>query len=867
MSRFRSSIVGILVSALLLAVPTGGVAQVKIENEEIPLLLLQSLGILPLDMKLDIRGENGMQRGDFARILWYMTGGETLKERKTVFPDVNSAEPNSGYIQAMYEKGVFHGNENGLFLPSDYVKWGEATTALMRLLGYAPMAEDNSYVQIGRRVGLFDGIDQPEEDKVVTAGTVVAMVYNGLFIPLMEKNYGTDSYQRKEDVNILSQYFGLYRGKGIVTANEDTGLASAELAVAEGMVQIGEKVYYAGASSAQVYLGREISFLYHPEENGQYDTVSFILKEEGRTENFSAKDIIKFSDFTYFVREEKDRKDKKYRLAVNCDLIYNGKSVDSTLGDDSFFPGEGRVTLIDCHEDGIYETVMVEAFQTIQVEAVDYDAQVLYAKEGAGYNIHLDMNPEKCLVTDNQGKVLSLSEIQPNNIVSSALSKDGSLAHLLVSKETVEGKIEKVYANDEKIVAVIHETEYEVSPIMPEEDAKRIKVGENRKFYLDSFGCIYASGAVEEEAYHLGYLLNAAVTGSLEKQLNLKVLTLENEIRELVTAKRFRLDKQSYSGRAQEAYTVLHSAGVVRRTPVYYRLDSNGNIVELDLPYTDKPEKNESADSLHIYCDTGEKVVYKSGLKSLHAKILLTQNTVVFVEPPDAEDEEGYFVTNYSYFKNDLSYQAKAYCRNVDYDYADVVTVAGNGKEIDWASGVYLISEVMETVGEDGEAITKISAYLGKEKKEFAIKDENSLREITIQPGDLFLLHFDAKNRVDGAEQIYDESTDRYYTDKVIDPGTFGTRHRMLFVRPFDKNGNIIKFLTSGIEPLQMMENVEIYDISKYSPVVFDRKRKEAHLATGAEEILTLKNDSARASKVHLYTTWSNPISMYIYND
>lgn len=79
--------------------------------------------------------------------------------------------------------------------------------------------------------------------------------------------------------------------------------------------------------------------------------------------------------------------------------------------------------------------------------------------------------------------------------------------------------------------------------------------------------------------------------------------------------------------------------------------------------------------------------------------------------------------------------------------------------------------------------------------------------------------------------------------------------------------GNILKFSTDGNEALDDNSNLELYDAAKFPIIQFDRKTGQVEEAKTAEGIIPIKNDEASASKVFLYTTWANPIAMYVYNN
>ncbi len=98
-----------------------------------------------------------MTRGDFARAVAVIMGVELEEEPQRqrsiqaqqqeagVFLDVSRQDPNHKYIKAVKEKGIMVGLGQDLFLPNQTLTKAEATTIIVRLLGFENLAPIQRY--------------------------------------------------------------------------------------------------------------------------------------------------------------------------------------------------------------------------------------------------------------------------------------------------------------------------------------------------------------------------------------------------------------------------------------------------------------------------------------------------------------------------------------------------------------------------------------------------------------------------------------------------------------------------------------------------------------------------------------------------
>ncbi len=166
-----------------------------------------------------------MSRGEFARAVAVVMGvampEETPTRQRTIqsqqevrlFVDVSNQDPNQKYIKAVHDNGIMMGVGQGKFLPNQSLTKAEATTIIVRLLGFENLAPVQRYntgfkddasmpqwaknsIYIAKELSLVkgtnDGFFQPQ--KPMTKAEVVTLLTN--LIHYLQKELRYDYRER-----------------------------------------------------------------------------------------------------------------------------------------------------------------------------------------------------------------------------------------------------------------------------------------------------------------------------------------------------------------------------------------------------------------------------------------------------------------------------------------------------------------------------------------------------------------------------------------------------------------------------------------------------------------------------------------------
>ena len=139
----------------------------------------------------------------------------------------------TGAINVATKLGYIEGYGDGRFGPADNIKYEDAVTLIVRILGYEPAAQDKGGYPVGYLVVAEQDLNITDNVTAVaglaaTRGAVFQMLDNALTEPMMiQIGYGDDkkyvvSGQKGTDVEkqtILTDKLGIAEIEGTVTAN------------------------------------------------------------------------------------------------------------------------------------------------------------------------------------------------------------------------------------------------------------------------------------------------------------------------------------------------------------------------------------------------------------------------------------------------------------------------------------------------------------------------------------------------------------------------------------------------------------------------------------------------------------------------
>ena len=587
---------------------------------------------------------------------------ETVKLYNTPFEDVPS---DSGYAEAiayLSENGIMNGTDAALFSPNVYINYIDAVTVLVRMLGYKEMAEasggyPNGYIKMATKEKIVSASADingylGRDDMALLLENVIKAKY---LDPEVFTSDGYVNYIRKEGILGLTR--GIYAGTGKVTVNPLTMLSLPGSKLKFNQVKIGDIEYNIGTTDALALIGAEVDYWYT--EDGGIRTLCAVVPTD-TTEitvlSSMTDEITSISNSKIVYTKNGEEEEEELEITNSTFVIYNGVAIDKEIEEvvDNENDFKGFINIVENYDKTI--TIIIEEYIDLTVESIDYSKSEIIAVKGDADedNIVVDAstNNNFVAITDQAGKELKIGALKAGDIITVYQSKnDGKrLVRVFVSNGSIDGTIDKIDAEGN---TYIDGKKYNFSNRY--EGPKNI--GVQRRFYLNYYGDVYSSEALDEIPQVGLYFGKAFQTDGITDTAEIKIMTSASKAEIYKLAKKVKIDGEKIEG----ITAIINGNGTTwaglenldLETPIRYRLNSKGEVSMIDTPGT----KTEDPDNTLIKIPGSySKLGYVKSMACLLGKeepypILFhcpsTAVAFAFIAPEDApfEQREKYCVS------------------------------------------------------------------------------------------------------------------------------------------------------------------------------------------------------------------------------
>lgn len=591
--------------------------------------LFRHLGAFTLNEEI----QTVVTRARFVELLIDFIGLEEMAgslDAKGTYTDLEEME----YAQEMeyaVESGLIRAYSPNEFRPEDALLFEDAIISLTAALGYDKIvryeyglnADVTAYMVKASEIGLLKGIEQSAGYPVVY-GELMQLFENALTIELMNVRYTNEgaeySFSGKE--TLLSTVYKAEERTGIVTANSYTDIVNGG-DPGKGTITI-DNIRYPFLEEQAELIGHRVHY-YVRMADGEEELVyvSSLLKSDDVL-NISGEEIEDFQNRTYDYYDEKGKR-RRIQIPTGCILLYNGRLVTNlfALDEKILYPEDGTIQFIDNDQDGQYDILRVERFDTYVVESIDTKQMKIFDKLHFEKYLSLEKQEDSMiLVEDLSGNRITAQQIKVGQVLSVAKSADEALVRIIVSDKAVSGVISAV--TEESVF--IGETEYKRSSYSDQE----LPVGSSGEFLLDrNDRAVYFRQASQVK---MGYLINAGFESALSQNLQLKILTESGSIEILSCAESFVIDNHRFRNHT-DGYAQLKGA---LQNVFTYKQNSDGRICEL---YTIFSETENDCPPQRLQVNTkiaDSAITYNAWPSSFKDfKTYLDADTVIFCIPED----------------------------------------------------------------------------------------------------------------------------------------------------------------------------------------------------------------------------------------
>ena len=526
---------------------------------------LDVLGVLPEDFA----ATEEMTRAEFVDLTVRALGQSTeVSDDTAYFLDVDRSHPYYGSISVAMQLGIIEGNGDYTFMPDKKITFEQAVRIAASATGYMQIAEIKGgfyggYMTIAADKDMLDGLSRD-----TTGENLAALVFNMLCTPMLDfEGVSGDSVEYSavdEDNTLLNRHWNILKREGFVTETGYSTYTGAG-ALGKGRVAIDDVIFYAGATDAESYFGREIVyFCYDTEDSGTSELVYVYSESDVDEMTIAAEDIADVDLFegklTYLV----NKRQRTVRFSKTPYVIYNGVGLADYQKTD-LMPEYGSIRLMDGDDDGTYEFLFVSDVQYFVVGAVNIADKKLYEKYTHTV-IELEDEDIHVSITKN-GKEASLEEIKELNVLNVCASMDKKRYTIEVSDKTVTGVISGVSEDG----ATIDGIEYDIYTGIN----RPLSVGLKNTMYISVDNVIVATESVSTSKY--AYLCRADLVEEETEEYKIKVVTQDGTTKYFTLADKVRYDDtKKDADEAQRDLNILCQGGITR--VIGYETNSDGEI-------------------------------------------------------------------------------------------------------------------------------------------------------------------------------------------------------------------------------------------------------------------------------------------------
>lgn len=842
---------------------------------------LNAFDVLDLDSFED--QTKTITRGEFASVLVSLHGlGDVAQSAANgaAFQDVPADHAYASQIYTAVQLGFLNGYSSDCFSPDENLLSEHAIVALVRCLGYGAAIDGSmqQYLAKAAEISLTKNVEV-SIGFPINRYNLVQLLLNAIDIDFMEgfkKTSGT-AYAVVKNKNILSDVFCVERRRGIVTADKYTGLRTANGTRTSTVLEIDGSCFYIPATDRS-WVGFHVD--YYVDTNSQ-DTIRYIKQSNRNTVKvLNTEDYdITYNDGAYSYSDKDTGKKNTLKLASGFAVIYNG-AVPESSADLTMAPARGSVTLLDNGAGEGWNVVLIEDLAYCVTELVDTREMRIYAKRGTEIDL---ADTEFFEISDVSGRNMSIADIAPGNVILAAVSQDGNVAKLYVSKQTISGEVKQINEHDGEVY--IDDKQYKLAPCLGQDE---IQLGMKATFMLDRDGYIASFHANNLDS-QVGYLVAVALSGGLDDEIQFKIFDFsQGDYRVLTNEKKMTVDGTSMTpGDAYQYYTNLpkDESGKVDAFPVLFDESAEQGIIKLVTPFGE----NQGEDTLNLITKNLDALYTQPQGGFYTSGVFPTNSCIIYAVPSDprAADVSEYRRLSMSSFEHDQHYPIEAYRVGDDGLFTDILLTSN--ETANFAKVVPgVVMEVSQAVLPDlDEIVTKVTVGMSEGVRDIVLLDEDSSLGIGVVPaasdgslrkiasGDVIQF---ARKDYHGAQRAVDVSMVFSYEEylKTGNGQLFGGNNigavvnarRYVDGTVYEKDGNLIMVTDDDIKGGGLPEEIsfEILNASRGTMYKLDKRARQLQvIKASSTDIIPYSVSGANCSRIFYYAEWGWQDIFYIY--
>jgi len=771
---------------------------------EEPAALLSALKIMNGDENGAFRLDDTIIRSEVTKMAVHAMGLESAAESakgQSNFSDVNTDHWASGYINVATSLKLIEGDGDGKFRPNDPISYAEAMAIMTRATGYEIAAQNKGgypqgYMSVGTANGFSKNVICGVNEKI-TRGNVAHLTANALEVNLMEQtSFGDKGSYEVTDKTLLKDNLKVEKNEGRITAVESTSIDGSS-SLGKNQVRI-DKETYNTAENFNNLLGFNVTYYVKSEDKGG-DTLILARPISGKN---STSEIIadRFSKLTtkngnnaveYFT-DDTHKKTATAEIAADAKLIYNGKHTEFNKAHLDLSNAQGRINLLDGDKDGKYEIVFVTQFTNMVVESVSSSGKIIDKLTGTA--LKLDENVDYYLWSGSNR--IEPSDLKEWDVLSVAKSLDGDLYDIIVTRNSIEGKISSV---DEDGV-YIGDKHYKISLSYTD----TLKVGHEGKFYLDRDGRIAAVDNASTISSGYAYLLSAYVNNDASTSF-FKVFTKDGATKTIEANDKIKLNGKN-GVKATDAVNSFRADNKTVSQLVTFTTNNEGKLTSITAANdntangaidTDNFTKNYVLDNA-IFSEKTSKL----------GNVRIDKNTVIF---DLTEADSDCAIADMTIFEDEQKYSGIVYDVTESYS-AGAIVITGSSVSANDTAALAVVKSIASSVNSNDEPVERLVALIGGEEKSLFTNAEGVLvkGDKALKAGDLIQYKTNSDGEIVSIRVLMDIDTKSTEFAKELSDNLDVVYGRV--TKKFSDSINVTSTDSSNVN-YKISDDVKIYEV------------------------------------------------------
>ena len=751
--------------------------------------ILSSLGIVEVGEEGLFMPYSNITRAELAVMLKNLIRPESVSMGSGYY-DVADTHYASDAINYLTEQGYMSGYGDGMFMPDEKIRFYEMVKVAVSMLGYDRLADAEGgypagYLKIAQDIGILD--DVSSDGEYINKGNISKVLVNLFDINPVKLEFDGNNpvFITDENVTMINVLCGIYKEKGIVSANENYSLMGNK-AASEGRIVINSKEFI--YNDGEDFVGCNVDCYYSINDDDEFVVEAIIPTDrKNGIVKISAVDIESYENYLIEFSDG-DTKLKKVKYDNNTVFVYNGKSMELFKAEDLDFEN-GYIEWIDNDSDNVAECIRIFEYYNMVVEFASEEKIV--DKFDNAKLIEYEKY-ESIFVCDKFGNKMNITDIKPGMVASvyKSNSSNDNIIKIVLSEELVEGTVKSVNERDGIRYVVIDDTEYVVYSGYKTYQGTGIALRDSGTYLMDADGKIVTFLKGAKGDFSIGMLVRCKsyddeTTG--EKIIDFRIFTQGGSLADIKAEEKLRLDNEVYKSEAfVEAETVLKS---VEGEPVRYKLNGDGILTVIDTT-------KDGTGGINDKLSKGQKITngvrYLSDTKILEGQMVLDPELITFIVPSDFEKavESDFACSGIGYFVGNSTYNGISSYYLEDKIPADIVVLQASTSVINHKSSVALVQSVGTCLNADEEEVDVLEVYVGGKTEKWLTESKNTLDKVykinkysragdtlevvasqKIERGDLIKCAFNSHGAINKVALVYDEnkgsmvSVNPYHTD------------------------------------------------------------------------------------------------------